>query len=508
MSKSEVEAIMKVLNLYTLTRVDNDDFSLFENILSDRKTRKDIDSSERISLQKFVDQMYGEDITVQMFNGFYTFFTIEHISKEFDILKIAKDKSRIINIELKSEMIPLEKIEKQLIQNAYYLRSISTEIYSFTYVSDENKFYKLDDVHGLKECFGKEIADMLKSFGPYYEYDLEDLFQAKDFLISPLNTPDKFLEKKYFLTEQQNNVKKDILNKIKNIEKETILGINGSPGTGKSLLIFDLAREISDCQSVCIIHSGILSRGHMYLKSKMENVDIIAAKESKDYDFKQIDCIFIDEAQRIYKNQFENIKEKVVLNKKVLILAYDCRQVLAESEVKRNMSRKIEEIVEKKYVLSEKIRTNPELAEFITRILDLNKARRNHRYTYDKVDIIYASSKEEAGEIIDKYRREQYKFINYTESKYKSQSFDQYGGEFTTHEVVGQEYDNVFMVLDNTFFYDEHNKLCAKEHPYPNYLYLNLFFQGISRTREHLCILIIGDQQLFHKILEIKNDFD
>lgn len=49
--------------------------------------------------------------------------------------------------------------------------------------------------------------------------------------------------------------------------------------------------------------------------------------------------------------------------------------------------------------------------------------------------------------------------------------------------------------------------LQGKMHPNPNYIFYKLWFQGVSRAREKLCILVIGNEELFKKLLSVKNKF-
>ena len=43
----------------------------------------------------------------------------------------------------------------------------------------------------------------------------------------------------------------------------------------------------------------------------------------------------------------------------------------------------------------------------------------------------------------------------------------------------------------------------AKEHPNPDYLYSKLLFQGLTRVREKLAIIVIDNEDVFGKILNI-----
>lgn len=73
-----------------------------------------------------------------------------------------------------------------------------------------------------------------------------------------------------------------------------------------------------------------------------------------------------------------------------------------------------------------------------------------------------------------------------------------------THQVIGQEFNNVIFSMDNNFRYSEDDRLQGKQHPNPDYIFYKLWYQGVSRAREKLCILVIGNKPLFTKILSIK----
>ena len=89
---------------------------------------------------------------------------------------------------------------------------------------------------------------------------------------------------------------------------------------------------------------------------------------------------------------------------------------------------------------------------------------------------------------------------------FKVHSIDAFAHEIDTHHVIGQEFDNVMIMMDENFKYSEEGKLMAKEHPNPNYLFYKLLYQGLSRARKKLCILVIDNYLLFSQILKIKNN--
>ena len=67
--------------------------------------------------------------------------------------------------------------------------------------------------------------------------------------------------------------------------------------------------------------------------------------------------------------------------------------------------------------------------------------------------------------------------------------------------MIGQEFDKVVMVLDKKFFYGDNGHLYNSAHPNPNYLFGKLLFQGLTRTREKLALVVIDNFELFSKII-------
>ena len=57
------------------------------------------------------------------------------------------------------------------------------------------------------------------------------------------------------------------------------------------------------------------------------------------------------------------------------------------------------------------------------------------------------------------------------------------------------------MVLDNNYFYSG-NKLSSYNNENNNYLYLKILYQGLSRTREKVSIIIYRNKKLFKEILK------
>ena len=101
------------------------------------------------------------------------------------------------------------------------------------------------------------------------------------------------------------------------------------------------------------------------------------------------------------------------------------------------------------------------------------------------------------------YRAKGFVFINYSKSNYEISPYAAYNEDFDTHHVIGQEFDKVVMLMDNSFYYDDAGDLQGVPHPNPDYLYPNLFYQGVTRVREELSIIIVNAPELFEKVTSI-----
>ncbi len=475
----------------TLEKENYDKFLLYHGIEIKDDGVKDIKSLINIFDKKFSAR--------NIFNQFYVSYKIPQIGKEFDLLRFGED--YLVNIEIKNSSTE-EKILKQLQRNKYYLDFVSNKTYHFTYIENENKLYFLND-NIIEEVDFKVLGKHLYTQTIKDIKDIDTLFNPTDYLVSPFNSTKKFIENKYFLTHQQESIKTNIVKITKDNTKANFFAVTGDAGTGKTLLTYDIAKEvINSDKKVLIIHCGQLNKGHEKLNSK-DNWKIIPIKSYNASNLDDYDLVIVDEAQRIYPKQLEDIVKNIQDNKGKCIFSYDKAQTLHITEVRRDIGEKISQITSiLKYKLSETIRTNKNLASFIKMIF--NKKRKIPLLNKDDIEISYFNNYDDAKEFLEILKGKQWEVIRFTPSQYNNDSHEKCFTSLsdTSHKVIGQEFDNVAVVMDSNFSYNEEKgRLIYRGSSY--YHPVKMLFQNMTRTRKKLHIVIINNSEVMNRCLSI-----
>ena len=453
-----------------------------------------------------VDCLVARGAAIVSLEGFAYSFLIPYISCEIDLLKIDSDK-KAVDIELKSELVSEERIKRQLTRNRRYISTVANEVYCFTVVRDNTRLIVFSlEGEELRQVGIKDIVAVIQNLKEALCNKYGNLFRPADYLVSPINSPEKFLEHKYILTPQQEEIKRQAVDQLKTGRK-CALAITGVAGTGKTLLLYDIAYEVSKSSRVCIIHCGKNAEGQKYLQDHWDNVVFPYVGNLWLYadQITKADYVFVDEAHRLFEETYNYIQKIVLEQNKKVVYAYDPVQVLSKSEEIFNASSKIERLLTKStYSLTTKIRTNPDVASFIGRIFQSHRGSGKH--DYKDITILAAKDIEESRKIIEYYTRELgYTFINYTPSVRYRSVWDEFDTYPCSHEVIGQEFDNVLVVMDENFQYVDGKIVCC-EHPNPNYLYGKLLYQALSRTRIKLCIIVRNNKNLLEYLLKVKSE--
>lgn len=185
-----------------------------------------------------------------------------------------------------------------------------------------------------------------------------------------------------------------------------------------------------------ILHCGSLNDGQNYLRSKY-NWAIEQTKNHDKYNLKDYDLIIIDEVQRINNKELDEILDNIRNKSIKCIFSYDAQQCLASWEIRRNIPEYIKKQVSPHpFKLTEKIRTNKEIASFIKNLF--NKKRPKSNQEFSNVNVQYFSTIQGAKAYMDILRDRGWKVINYTPSRYTVYPYDKYqnGWDISAHKVI------------------------------------------------------------------------
>lgn len=462
-----------------------------------------IKNHELEDLGVFSNLLQEKLLGINEFNNFYLGYKIPQISKEFDLLRFGINYT--VNIELKKTNTE-EKIKKQLIRNKYYLSFLDVNILCFTFVADVRKIFRLDNNEDLIEESFEELVKIIQNQKLKNVENIDSLFNPSNYLVSPFNSTEEFTSGKYFLTNHQEEIKKETLSKIKTNDA-SFISIIGRAGTGKTLLTYDIAKECLDQKlNVLIIHCGLLNEGHYRLRDEF-GWDIIPAKNTYHKEISDYHLVIIDETQRVYPNQLNHIIKEVEKYKKNCIFSYDKQQCLRKTEINNDIEEQITKKTKPiKFQLTEKIRTNKEIASFIKCILD--KGKEIDKVNKPNVELNYFNTYSEATNYMDILQKEGWKMINFTPSKGQNLPYDNLYiiNEDNAHSVIGQEFDKVIAVVDSYFHYNKENKLSTRNYRNrPYYHPTKMLLQIMTRTRRKLNFIVINNPEILERCLKILN---
>lgn len=422
--------------------------------------------------------------------------------EQFDILRFSKDS--ILNVELKSQYPQdgLNGIYDQLDRHTYLLNTLGKNVFAYTFVLNTNELFKIDQGKLVKVDF-REVANNIEE--EHIEENSLKLIDASTILISPYSEPDKFIKSRYFLNHSQKEIRNLILRN--NREK---FSISGGAGTGKSLVLFDLAKEFNKKQSILYIFvASIRNSSELSAKYGFLFKSISEVKEWSIDVYNKFDVILIDEAQRLTRDQYD-----VFINSTAtIIFSVDKEQVLKQNEKSEDIQALLEANPNvENHTLTDRVRSDKSLSTFIKKLFDL-KARRLEPMEFPKVNVVYFTEVEDARKFIKNCEEvENYCCIEIAEYttvvsrvKKRKQILSDSENGFT---VIGREYDNVLIPIDERVYYNEYAKLIAETNEYYPYLEINNLFEGITRVKQNLLFVVINNKGMFKTIQEIITWYD
>lgn len=472
------------------------------------KKFKVLKSHEIRTLCSFCDIMKLTGCDISHFDGYFVGYSIAQIGKEFDLLRFGAN--YILNIEIKSELKianKIQKIQKQMNENFYYLNFLGKQIKIFTYVENDGFYEYVSETGQAVKVEPTVIANNMANCKIDISVDPDKMFVPSNYLISPFNSTDKFIGNEYFLTSAQQKIKDEIYSELLH-NSFAIFCISANAGTGKTLLTYDIAKQqIKSGKKVLLVHCGKLNEGHIRLKEQY-NWDIRSIRSIPTVDnynsLDNFDYIFVDESQRIREPQLKAIVLKAKETSTPVIFSFDTKQYLRSGE-----TTDIGEYVKINYPdvhlsikkLTTKIRTNKEMASFITNLMQIGKS--NSYLNYDSVTVDYMNSLSEVQQYIKFLSDNGWMPITYTTSNYNPESYDNLAGicEKNAHDVIGQEFSKVVFVMDDNFKYNEQGSLMFKNSYYSA---SGMLYQIVTRVVDELKVIVLDNPELYLKLLEIK----
>lgn len=462
---------MKSVSIYALTRKQNlSNLFRLEYHLSGREKPLKMRTWEINSMRALVDQLEKYMPEVYRLRLFYS-FQILRLGKEFDLLQVKEN--QIVNIELKSGVVSEDAIRRQLIQNRYYLAILGRPVRSYTYISSQNRLVRLTNHDHIVEAEWEQLCAELQEKSADFSGDLEDLFQAEWYLISPLTQPERFLKKEYFLTAQQKDIERQILKSIR-IKRGGYYHFSGLPGTGKTLLLYDIAMKLSGRQMVCIIHCGASGQEWKRLHERLRRIVWVSDSQiTAEMRLDEYGTVLVDEAHLLDKETLENIVEAA--GKRPVIFTSDCEDQLSPEEVDQSVKLGIAKLPEiQTFRLTNRIRTNEEISSFVQNMMHIPDYKSGRRFPH--VTVFYANDDQEAANLIQDAKKQGYQHL-------------------LESEVAEKAYDSVAIILDGNYFYDSKKYLRSKKRTVRN------LFHQLNSAKEKLMLIVKDNEQVYAILL-------
>ena len=462
---------MKSVSIYALTRKQNlSNLSRLEYHLSGREKPLKMRTWEINSMRALVDQLEKYMPEVYRLRFFYS-FQILRLGKEFDLLQVKEN--QIVNIELKSGAVSEDAIRRQLIQNRYYLAILGRPVRSYTYISSQNRLVRLTNHDHIVEAEWEQLCAELQEKSADFSGNLEDLFQAEWYLISPLTQPERFLKKEYFLTAQQKDIERQILKSIR-IKRGGYYHFSGLPGTGKTLLLYDIAMKLSGRQMVCIIHCGASGQEWKRLHERLRRIVWVSDSQiTAEMRLDEYGTVLVDEAHLLDKETLENIVEAA--GKRPVIFTSDCEDQLSPEEVDQSVKLGIAKLPEiQTFRLTNRIRTNEEISSFVQNMMHIPDYKSGRRFPH--VTVFYANDDQEAANLIQDAKKQGYQHL-------------------LESEVAEKAYDSVAIILDGNYFYDSKKYLRSKKRTVRN------LFHQLNSAKEKLMLIVKNNEQVYAILL-------
>lgn len=514
-----------MVNLILKETLHNDDIIKFEDLIDDKLSEESKDKlnkqkNEVSQLLDLINHFINNSLRIPAFENIFFGFKVDKIKcGDFDFIKV--NEGNVINIEFKDitrdEKQSMDEYKKklctQLKDRKKLLSVFNRDIISIGFIQNgENLFfYKLEN-EKLETIESSKVIEVLTSSKTDNSItNLSKYLNKESLNITPINQGRFFLNNTYELTNQQISA----INNIKKLNSNFYL-VTGKAGTGKSLVAFELADYFSSNGKKTVLF--FLSKNtELYKEFKNENYKVLTLGEYKEENKKidskfpkvyqeEFDLLIIDEAQRLTKEQVDSLKAIIEKNKGNCIFLLDSEQNLDSDEKGESIKNEIKKLVNEHdiFKLTEPLRFNKDTEAFIRKVFKMRQQSGNPQKA--NIDIIKIHNENEA------YKYSEYLQKNYgyvllkplsTESITKKYNYDDHG-----FNVIGKEFENIIVILDERYFYDDTKglQISGEKNTYSgSHNLLKLNYEIFTRVKNKITILIVGNDELYENIVKIKN---
>lgn len=497
---------MKSINLVSLYDVLKSNNSTLINAYS-QLNGFELKTQEIPDFMQLIEQISNNKKNNNQLMGYYVGQrTQSGICEEFDLLRFSPE--AVINIEVKTTWPSRrEKCLEQLLSHQNVLRLIRPVSYCFTYIVDTNELYVLeeDELNSISfEC----LIDSLDN--NYIDENLLAKTDLSSMLISPYSEPQRFLNHEYVLTQQQEEIKRKVLS-----DDVMYSIIRGCAGTGKSLLLMDLARCYHNEGKKVIV---FLCRNYaskyklsQALGITIEEIKMMEAMvDSKKID--EYDVLLLDEAQRIRSEQLDRVQSLSARGVKV-VFSLDPLQTLNKREIETDITGSICMLEHSNvYELSNRIRVNEAIDLFSQRMVHIN-CKKWHSTDFSCIHMTYFESEENCKVYLKQLSKhgdcviiEPTPYTTKTTGTEKRKK--KLANSRDPHSVLGEEFDNVVVLLDEYINYVDIDGERLMESTYPDYYPYDMnhcIYEAVTRAKKSLEIVVLNNRELYVEISSILN---
>ncbi len=148
-------------------------------------------------------------------------------------------------------------------------------------------------------------------------------------------------------------------------------------------------------------------------------------------------------------------------------------------------------------------RTNKEIASFIKRFVD--KCDNMSRREYKNITIQNFQHINNVTSYVRNLEDNGWVYISYTTQLFGSPIYEKYNiiskSLQNAHDVIGQEFDDVVVIVGEKFLYKETGELTHQINgPYMPH---KMLFQAMTRVRKKLKIIIVNNPEILERCMEI-----